>query len=391
MKKILSILLAVMMMASMFAGCSEEPEEVVQEEQNTIIVEPVNKYLTAVVYDRGEDEEYWNDIKDAFESANQGVTVTLVLTKDAGYEVRERILGGNSPDLVFLPSDEESGVTEALVKDKAMLALTDVEESAPVGIFENKVCKPYEDGVSYIAPIFTESKGLIYNKELLANNGFSVPTTWDEFVSIAEGCKNKNFAFFTYAGAEPDEFVDIFAAALVPEIGAEEMNKLLGCDEEAWNNEAVTDFAEKIESVIKLVVSGSSTKTKDDVKAALKDGKALFISGTEEDLEELNKDGEKYAICKYPALSGSQIETVSFSEMYIPIEAKEPELAMDFMKFIYSEMESSGSAYAPAFEVKTAANATLADEFCNLVVDIFKSDVDSKNFAEKMIEYIKEY
>ena len=391
MKKILSILLAIMMMASIFAGCSEEPEEVVQEEQNTIIVESVNKYLTAVVYDRGEDEEYWNDIKDAFEGANQGVTVTLVLTKDAGYEVRERILGGNSPDFVFLPSDEESGVTEALVKDKAMLALTDVEESAPAGIFENKVCKPYEDGVSYVAPIFTESKGLIYNKDLLANNGFSVPTTWDEFVSIAEGCKNKNFAFFTYAGAEPDEFVDIFAAALVPEIGAEEMNKLLSCDEEAWKNEAVTDFAEKIESVIKLVVSGSSTKTKDDVKSALKDGKALFISGTEEDLEELNKDGDKYAICKYPALSGSQIETVSFSEMYIPIEAKEPELAKDFMKFVYSEMESSGSAYAPAFEVKTAANATLSDEFCNLVVDIFKSNADSEDFAEKMIEYIKEY
>lgn len=391
MKKILSILLAIMMMASVFAGCSEEPEEVVTEEQNTIIVESVNKYLTAVVYDRGEDEEYWNDIKDAFESANQGVTVTLVLTKDAGYEVRERILGGNSPDFVFLPSDEESGVTEALVKDKAMIALTDVEESAPAGIFENKVCKPYEDGVSYVAPIFTESKGLIYNKDLLANNGFSVPATWDEFISIAEGCKNKNFAFFTYAGAEPDEFVDIFAAALVPEIGAEEMNKLLSCDEEAWKNEAVTDFAEKIESVIKLVVSGSSTKTKDDVKSALKDGKALFISGTEEDLEELNKDGDKYAFCKYPALSGSQIETVSFSEMYIPIEAKEPELAKDFMKFVYSEMESSGSAYAPAFEVKTAANATLSDEFCNLVVDIFKSNADSEDFAEKMIEYIKEY
>ncbi|MBR3935357.1 MAG: extracellular solute-binding protein [Oscillospiraceae bacterium] len=388
MNKIFAVLLAFVLC---FAGCSEEPEEVITEEPSAIVVEPVNKYLTAVVYDRGEDEEYWNDIKNAFESANRDVTITLILTKDAGYEVRERILGGNSPDFVFLPSDEESGVTEALVKDKAMIALTDVEESAPAGIFENKVCKPYEDGVSYLTPIFTESKGLIYNKDLLANNGFSVPTTWDEFVSIAEGCKNKNFAFFTYAGAEPDEFVDIFAAALVPEIGAEEMNKLLSCDEEAWKNEAVTKFAEKIESVIKLVVSGSSTKTKDDVKSALKDGKALFISGTEEDLEELNKDGEKYAICKYPALSGSQIETVSFSEMYIPIEAKEPELAMDFMKFVYSEMESSGSAYAPAFEVKTAANATLSDEFCGLVVDIFKSNADSEDFAEKMIEYIKEY
>ena len=77
--------------------------------------------------------------------------------------------------------------------------------------------------------------------------------------------------------------------------------------------------------------------------------------------------------------------------MYIPIEAKEPELAMDFMKFVYSEMESSGSAYAPAFEVKTAANATLSDEFCSLVVDIFKGNVKSDKFAEKMLEHIEEY
>ncbi len=403
MKKILSILLAIMMMITVFAGCSDEKTEGQPENPNAgenegeIVFESLNKTITAVVYDRGEDKEYWEGVVAEFEKANAGVTVNLILTEDAAYEVRDRILAGNSPDFVFLPSDEESGVTEALIKDKAMLALTDVENDslAPNGAFENNICKPYEDGIAYIAPVFFEKTGLIYNTEILSENGFSVPKTWEDFVAIAKACENKNFAFFSYAGAEPDEFVDIFAAALVPEIGAEEMNKLLSCDEEAWKNEAVTTFVEKIESITKLVASGSSTKSKNDVKDLLESGKVLFVSGTEADLEELNKDGEKYAICAYPALSGSVTEIVSFSEMYIPIEAKEPELAKEFIRSIYSSMSASSeyiaSGFTAEFAEKSASNATLSDEFCKLVVDVFKGNVDSENFSEKMLEYIEEY
>ncbi len=93
MKKLLSILLAVMMIAAMFAGCSEEPEEVITDNENPgensgIVVESLNKTITAVVYDRGEDEPYdetfWNGIKENFEKAKQGVTVNLIFTKDAG-------------------------------------------------------------------------------------------------------------------------------------------------------------------------------------------------------------------------------------------------------------------------------------------------------------------
>lgn len=405
MKKILSLFLAIMMMVSLFAGCSEEkPEENPEnnnesENQSEIVFESLNKTITVVAYDRGEDEAFWNGVKSEFEKANSGVTVNLILSEDAAYEVRDRILGGNSPDVVFLPSDEERGVTKALVKDKAMLALTDIESDslAPAGAFDNNICKPYEDNITYIAPIFFERTGLIYNKELLSENGFSVPQTWDDFISVAEACKNKNFSFFTYAGAEPDEFVDIFAAALVPVIGAEEMAKILDCDEEAWKNENIKTFAEKVEKIIKLVVSGSSTKSKEDTMDALKDGKALFVSGTEEDLKELNKDGEKYAICAYPAISGSTTNIVSFSEMYIPVEAKEPELAKDFIKSVYMTMSASSSesyaagCYTAEFAEKSAENATLSDEFCSLVVDIFKGNVKSDKFAEKMLEHIEEY
>lgn len=393
MKKFISILLAAIMMLSVFAGCKEEkPEEnEPPKQENEIVVAPLQKSFTAIIYDDGDNKAFWEEVKSSFESANDGVTINMVITKDAAYEVRDRILAGNSPDFVFLPLEEESGVTEALVKDKAMLALTDIESSAPDGAFDNNICKPYEDGVSYLAPVFFEETGLIYNKETLSSNGFSEPQTWDDFISIAEGCKNKNFEFFTYAGSEPDEFVDIFAAAIVPVIGADETAKLFAYDEEAWENENIKTFAQKIEKIIKLVVSGSSTKSKEDTLSALKDGKALFISGTVSDLEELNKDGEKYAICSYPALSGSSAEIVTFSEMYIPAEAKEPELAKEFMKHIYEKSEQPSAVFAPVFETKSAENETLSDEFCALVVDIFKGDVKADEFAKKMLEYIKEF
>jgi len=406
MKKLLSILLAVMMIAAMFAGCSEEPEEVITDNENPgensgIVVESLNKTITAVVYDRGEDEPYdetfWNGIKENFEKANQGVTVNLIFTKDAGYEVRERILSGNSPDFVFLPSYEESGVTEALVKDKAFYPLTALEESmyAPKGAMENNICKPYEDGVTYIAPAMRKDIGLIYNTEFLSENGFSVPKTWDDFVSIAEACKNKNFSFFTYAGAEPDEFVDIFAAALVPVIGAAEMDKLLDCDEEAWKNENIKTFVEKIEKITKLVASGSSTKTKEDTLELLEDKKVLFVYGNSDDLEELNKDENKYSMTAFPSLSGENVNIISFSEMYIPVEAKEPELAIKFMEQIYFDASAASDLnnnfFAADFAEKAADNATLSDEFCKLIVDVFKGNVTSEKFGEKMLEYIEEY
>ncbi|MBQ7123374.1 MAG: extracellular solute-binding protein [Oscillospiraceae bacterium] len=406
MKKLLSILLAVMMIVAMFAGCSEEPEEVITDNENPgensgIVVESLNKTITAVVYDRGEDEPYdetfWNGIKENFEKANQGVTVNLIFTKDAGYEVRERILSGNSPDFVFLPSYEESGVTEALVKDKAFYPLTALEESmyAPKGAMENNICKPYEDGVTYIAPAMRKDIGLIYNTEFLSENGFSVPKTWDDFISIAEACKNKNFSFFTYAGAEPDEFVDIFAAALVPVIGAAEMDKLLDCDEEAWKNENIKTFVEKIEKITKLVASGSSTKTKEDTLELLEDKKVLFVYGNSDDLEELNKDENKYSMTAFPSLSGENVNIISFSEMYIPVEAKEPELAIKFMEQIYFDASAASDLnnnfFAADFEEKAADNATLSDEFCKLIVDVFKGNVTSEKFGEKMLEYIEEY
>lgn len=434
MKKILSIFFAVLMTASVFAGCSDdgEPTESSSGQDSEAVVEET---LSIVVYDRGEDSAYWEGVVAAFEAANPGVTVDMFVSKDAAYELRDRILGGNSPDFVYLPSDEESGVTEALIKDKAMTSISDIGQVASSlmlsGAVDNTLCKPYDDGETYLAPLFFEVKGLIYNKTLFGENGWSLPGTWDEFVALAEECDDKDVAVFTYAGAEPCEFVDIFGAALVPSIGAEKVNAMLGCDSKAWEDTAVTSFAEYIEKIKSLVVTGSSTKTVEDVMESFKNGEALFISGSVSDLKKLKEDGGEYeyGFISYPKLSadGENVSIVTFSEMYIPIEAKNADLAKKFMIFQYSDAavqiaaetlgeftpvlkiselagqyeldetdkeayESIGtSVFAPKFAVKSAENASLSDEFTGLIVSVFRGEVTSGEFTEKMLEYIEEY
>lgn len=440
MKRFLSLFLSLILVVTAVAGCGKEKEGDAQMtkpegEEQPVQEEAVTGSIDAVIYDRDNDSAYWNAVVEAFENDNPGVKVDMYIGSDAAYELRDRILSGNSPDFVYLPSNEETGVTTALIKDKAMTDISDVAQVISnlmlSGAVDNIQCKPSGNEKTYLAPLFFETKGLIYNKTLLNKYGWSIPSTWSEFVALAQKCSDSGVPLFTYAGASPDEFVDIFAAALVPEVGTETVNKLLNCDPDTWDNENVKTFATYLEKMMKLVVTGSSTKTKDDVKDCLKKGTVVCISGTSEYYKELIGDnGEyEYVFASYPKLSGNGSNTsiVSFSEMYIPIEAKNPTLAKKFLVFQYGDTavrlaaqnlgESTpvlklssvaaeygfdkalanvyssigNNVFAAKFKEKAGANSTLADEFCSYCVSVFKGETTSDNFQEKMQEKIKDF
>ena len=83
--------------------------------------------------------------------------------------------------------------------------------------------------------------------------------------------------------------------------------------------------------------------------------------------------------------------TIETYAAIVAAEAKKAELAKEFIKHIYAQSEQPSAVFSAAFETKAAENETLSDEFCNLVVDIFKGNIKADEFSKKMLEYIKEF
>lgn len=436
MKKIVSLILC-LVLAFCTAGCSKEeetPSEPSGENNPEEIV--IESDLSIVIYDRDGDSEYWDAVVASFEESNPGVKVDMYIGDDAAIEVRDRILAGNSPDFVFLPSDEESGVTEALIKDRAMCDISDLEQVIDSltlsGSVKNSKCQPYDNGKTYLAPLFFNEKGLIFNRTLLDSYGWSMPKNWNEFCDLAQKASDANIPLFSYAGSSPDEFTDMFVASVVSSLGIDGTNDLLSCDSEKWkDNSAVNSFAEYLGKITKLVATGSSTKSKEDVKSLLKDGNVICISGTSEDYVSLcedNKTSYKFGFCCYPALTGNeQTAVIDFSEMYIPVEASNVSMAKKFLVYQYSDAATElacqylkesapvrniasqagvlgndnplsevyktlgSSAIASSFIEKSGSNGSLADEFSSLCVSVFKGNVTSSDFLTKMLEYLKDF
>ncbi len=455
MRKTISIFLSLLMVLVLFSGCSAEGTTGEEDSSSEAEEKPVKtQSLDVIIYDRGGDEEYWQAVIDAFEAANAGVEVEAYIGKDAGYVLRDRILSGDSPDFVVLPSDEETGVTAALIKDRAMQPITSLEQVASSllidGAFDNIYCMPYDDGETYLAPVFFEVEGLIYNKTLMDGNGWTVPSTWDEFIALGEQAKTKKISLFAYAGQDAASLTGMFASGIASSVGTEEAEKLFRYEEGAWDSTAVRTFLGNIDKLSYLVASGSSTKTEQQVLDAFLAGNVLFISGDsslladlsgEESAEETSESGSaaetetvvaeptfELGFTGYPtfAATDKKVTAITFTEMYIPIEAENVDLAEKFLIFQYSDAAASlcaeklgevtpvrkaadlaaasgitGSrlqAYsvlgdlvcADNFAIESGANETLSDEFAALLVSVFKGETDADTFISEMNGYVKE-
>jgi len=369
MKRILSVILVFSLLLCVFAGCGSQPAESESSSDDSSGA-AVAQTLTAVIYDRGGDEEYWKAVIAAFEEANPGVTVDAYIGDNAAYVLRDNVLAGAAPDFVALPSDEETGVTKALVLDKALLAIDDVERTASTlllsGAMQNAASRPYGDGAAYLAPLFFNVDGLIYNKTLLEEKGWSLPTTWEEFLALGETAKKEKVDLFAYAGEKQETLMPMFASAVAGSAGDEALDSLLRYTSD-WSGDAVKAVFENVLGLSEYTADGSAGYDVDSLAAAFAKGDILFMPGDAETLASLrgekldeatseSQDSEassseseqaaegagdttEYGFAAYPVLAAGDdsVASISFTEMYIPYEADNADLAKKFMIFQYSD------------------------------------------------------
>ena len=174
MKKILSVLLAAMMMLSLLAVPALAEDQV----------------LTVVTWD-ATTTPYLDAQKTAFEESHPGVTIEYVDVASQDYAVKTTTMleGGDTSD-VFMIKEIDNLINWQAQGFAAPLDTTGYDMSGFVGTEKNYAV----DGVQYAIPFRSDFWVLFYNKDLFEAAGVDLPTndmTWDQYAELAKKMTDK--------------------------------------------------------------------------------------------------------------------------------------------------------------------------------------------------------
>lgn len=373
MKKLFSILLTSTLALSTLVGCStqappeanesntpapaatEKKEETPKEEPKE--AEPENKELNIAIFEGGYGPTYWVEVVQKFEEAYPGVKVNMQINPKIGEIIRPQIVAGNVPDFISMNDTESSGLITAMIKENALMDITDLFEETAIGsdtklkdlimdgVLDTGKCAPYGDGKIYFAPFNASPMGLVYNKTLFEENNWELPVTWDEFFALGDKAKEKGIALFTYPGIYPGYVESMLFPSIASASGLDNLKAIASYTEGSFNQPEVLKVLENIQKIstdgylMEGTVALNHTQSQTDMMM----NKALFIPNgnwIEGEMKEAPRaDGFQFGLCPAPVIDASQPKYVmsSIEQFSIPVNAKNPELAKEFIRFLYTD------------------------------------------------------
>ena len=362
--KMLTVACATAIAASVFVGCggSDKPAEGEKpsEEQTEGEGEEASgekKVLEIAVFEGGFGKEYWEACIDAFEKENPDVEVKMEANPKIGDIIRPKLSSDNTPDFIYLSSNDPSGIANALIKDKALADLTDVfdredpdnpgqklKDKILPGFLDTPLTAPYGDGKVHLAPLYYNVTGMWYNKALFAEKGWEVPKTWDEFFALGDKAKEEGIALYTYQGQAPGYNEAIIFPMLASAAGEEALDKIFAYEEGAWKDPNVKKALDVFQKMADedRVLNGTVGMSHTQAQVEFLNGKALFLpcgSWLEGEMKDAIPEGFEFGFMAPPAFKEGDTPyvTTMIEQMYIPSNSDQVELAKDFLAFQYTD------------------------------------------------------
>ncbi len=373
MKKIVSISLALVLIISSFAGCAKNktdagnkttPEattavtEAATQEPTTEATQAPAQDVTIKVaaLEAAYGADMWTKVCDAF-TAKTGIKVELTTDKSLEDVIGAQMKAGDYPDVVHLATGRPAALTETMIKENALEDITDVlsmtvpgeekkvSDKIAGGFTESSLTNPYNNGKTYMAPMFYSPCGLFYNKGLFAAKGWTVPTTWDEMWELGEKAKAEGIALFAYPTAG---YFDAFFYALLYEVGGPDFfQKATTYTEGIWDTQEAHkafDIVDKLASYTeKSVPSNANNDNYLKNQQLILDNKALFMPNGTWVIGEMKDapraDGFEWGFTALPAVTagGDAYSYTWFEQIWIPAAAKNKDAARQFVAYMYSD------------------------------------------------------
>lgn len=354
------------------------------------------KTLTLAGLDGGYGTEGWKKVIAKFEEKT-GAKVEAKFEKNIYEVIRPEIQAGNAPDVIYNNIGQESGLTETMIKEHMLMDITDVldmtvpgedkkvSEKIIPGFTDTAVTNPYGDGKTYLAPLFYSPTGLWYNKAMFKEGGgkYELPKTMDEFIALGEEAKKDGISLFTYPTTG---YFDTFSFAMFYSIGGSELfDKLVNYDPEAWKNEA-TPYFETVGKILKYLnpntVAQANNESFTQNQLQVMKNETLFMPNGTWIVEEMKDakgvaDNFEWGLMALPSMKDGKRYAYSwFEQIFITESAKEPELAKEFLAYLYSDEASkifleNGGAVQPINGIEKM----ITDENQKLFYSIYEDGV----------------
>lgn len=366
MKKVLCTTLALSMALTSLAGCGGGTSET---ESTTETGDIAGTTLKVAALESAYGSEMWQEVAAAFEEQT-GVTVELTTDKNLEDVIGPSMKAGDYPDVIHLATGREDALTETFIKDNAILDITDVlsmtvpGEEVKVsnkiagGFTDTSLTNPYNDGKTYLAPMFYSPCGLFYNAGLFEEKGWEVPTTWDEMWELGDKAKAEGISLFTYPTTG---YFDTFFYALMYSVGGPEFfDKATHYEEGIWETEEAKQCFDIVAKLAAYTEPTTPAQANDQDftknQQLVLDNKALFMpNGTwivGEMAEAPRADGFKWGMTALPAVEegGGRYSYTWFEQAWIPAGAANQEAAKQFIAFLYSDVACDIFAKAGAIQ-----------------------------------------
>ncbi len=307
-----------------------------------------------VSFFRGGYADMWDELIELYKTYYPDVEVTADISDDNDVRVRARMLGDDQPDLIFISGTEEFDVNQAAASG-LLYDLTDffANENAADGrklsevINETTIKNATLNGGVYLPSIATYYGGWWYNKKLYDDNGWTAPTTWDEFKALAPKMVDAGVNPFIYQGLGAQGYMNwgYFYQAIAACGGYDAYRAcFLDLEDGAWTSDAALEAAKRLDELVKngWLYEGCTGMDFTQAQMEFAQNKAgLMPNGSwfETEIKDVMADGFELQMIPLPMQDkdGHSFITQFGTAVNMAAGAKNVQEALDFLGVIYSK------------------------------------------------------